>query len=194
MKPILVNMNETNISTDEQPVIGTSSLGPCVGVLIHSKKYKKSIVFHASTEWKPLVLETLIILVENQIISAENFDKALKTFELFEKYDLYHYNADLKEQLIAKKGLNITDVDETLEVTIIPGYYQNHYDVAKNIASIFSSLNPLTNIRTNPIPKKAVRTRMVDNMGSHEFFFNSQTGKFVTEKVLDSTDIKKYRL
>jgi hypothetical protein len=185
---------ETNISTDEQPIIGTSSLGPCVGVLIYSKKHKKSIVFHASTEWKPLILETLIILAENHIISAENFDKALKTFELFEKYDLYHYNADLKEHLIAQNGLNITDVEESLEVTIIPGYYQNHYDVAKNITSIFSSLNPLSKIRTNPIPKKAVRIRMVGNLGSHEFFFNSQTGKFVTEKVLDLTNIKNYRL
>ena len=40
MEKIRVGMNETNISTNEIPIIGTDSLGPCVGVLIYSKKNK----------------------------------------------------------------------------------------------------------------------------------------------------------
>ena len=56
MKKIRVGMSEADISTNEIPVIGTDSLGPCVGVLIHSKKHKKSVVLHASTEWKEPVI------------------------------------------------------------------------------------------------------------------------------------------
>ena len=40
MKPIVVGMNKANISTDEQPIIGTSALGPCVGGIIYSKKHE----------------------------------------------------------------------------------------------------------------------------------------------------------
>ena len=46
MEKIRVEMNEVNISTEEIPVIGTEALGPCVGVLIHSKNNKKSVVIH----------------------------------------------------------------------------------------------------------------------------------------------------
>ena len=39
MEKIRVGINKADISTEEIPVIGTDALGPCVGVLIHSKKH-----------------------------------------------------------------------------------------------------------------------------------------------------------
>lgn len=196
MKPIVVRMNEANISTKEQPVIGTEALGPCVGVLIYSKKHKKALVFHTSTEWQPLVIESLIILADNHLISVENFSKALDNLQLHNQYNLFDFDRKTKQAILVKKGLsfNENEVDETLEVTIIPGYYQDNYDVALNMTKYFLTLEPLFTVRRNQLPKKAVRTRMLENLGSHEFFFNSETGQFVTEKVKEKIDSKGYRL
>jgi len=189
-------MNEVNISTEEQPIIGTDSLGPCVGVLIYSKKFKKSIVFHASTNWQSLIIETLIIMAENNLISVENFNKSIENFELHEKYDLYSFDNITKKSILSKKGLLITGVGkgDDLEVTVIPGYYPDNYQIATNITKFFLTLSPMITIRKNELPKKAVRTRMYDDLGSHEFFFDSSTGKFVTEKIKNSIDSKRYRL
>lgn len=194
MKPIVVGMNEVNISTEEQPIIGTNALGPCVGVLIHSQKQQKSVVFHTSVDWQPLVVESLIMLAESGLISPENFDKAIKSLNLHEKYRLYEFDSQLKNKLLTKKGLCISEVEETLEVTIIPGYYPDNYHVALNMTKFFASLYPLAKIRMNPLPKKAVRTQMVEKMGSHEFFFDSKSGKFVTEKVVEQGNNITYRI
>lgn len=196
MEPIIVRMNEANISTKEQPIIGTEALGPCVGVLIYSKKHKKSVVIHTSTEWQPLVVEALIILADNHLISGENFSKALDNLQLHNQFNLFDFDRKTKQEILTKKGLNISknEVDETLEVTIIPGYYPDHYDVALNMTKFFLTLEPLFTVRRNELPKKAVRTRMFEDLGSHEFFFDSSTGKFVTEKVKDKIDSKGYRL
>lgn len=194
MKPIVVGMNEVNISTEEQSVIGTNSLGPCVGVLIYSPKHQKSVVFHTSVEWQPLVVEALILLAENGLIDPKNFDKCIGTLNLYEKYRLYDFDNQMKNKLLNKQGLCISEVEETLEVTIIPGYYPDNYRVALNMTKFFSSLFPLAKIRMNPLPKKAVRTRMVEKMGSHEFFFDSKSGKFVTDKILEQHEEKTYRV
>ena len=196
MNPIVVRMNEANISTKEQPVIGTDALGPCVGVLIYSKKHKKSVVFHTSTDWQPLVVESLIILADNNLISGENFSKAVSNLQLHNQFNLFDFDRKTKQEILTKKGLNIDEkeIEETLEVTIIPGYYKDNYNVALNMTKFFLTLEPLFTVRRNELPKKAVRIRMFEDLGSHEFFFNSETGKFVTEKVIDKMDSKGYRL
>lgn len=196
MKPIVVRMNEVNISTPEQPVIGTQALGPCVGVLIHSKKHQKTVVSHVSTEWQPLLVEILIVLAENKLISVEHFNKAIDTLQLHNQYNLFDFDQKTKQAIIAKKGLSINnlDKDDELEVTIIPGYSKEHYDVVLNMTKFFLSLRPLFTIRRSELPKKAVRVRMFKDLGSHEFFFDSSTGKFVTEKIKDNVDSKEYRL
>ncbi len=194
MNPIIVRMNEVGISTDTQPIIGTQALGPCVGVLIHSKNQKKSVVLHASSDWKQLIVETLIVLVESKLISIENFNKALENLYLHDQFNLYDFDSKIKKAILTKKGLNITKVEETLEVTIIPGYYQDNYEVAINLAKYFMSLSPLVKVKSDQLPKKAVRTVMFDDLGSHEFFYDSQNSKFVTEKVKDIVDSKGYRL
>lgn len=196
MKPIIVRMNEVGISTKEQPIIGTEALGPCIGGLIYSKKHKKSVVFHASSDWKQLILEVLIVLAENGLISPENFSKSVEIFELYEKYDLYNFDNKTKKAILTKKGLNISkkETEESLQITIIPGYYQDHYNVATNIKKFFSSLEPMIALRHNELPKKAIRTRMFDDLGSHEFYFDSLEEKFVTEKIKNNIDSKEYRL
>ena len=185
MEKIRVGMNKADISTEEIPVIGTDALGPCVGVLIHSKKHKKSVVIHASTEWKEPVVQALVLLAENNIISYDNLRKSIETWYLYDKYNLYDFDIKTKQEILTKAGLDISPVDESLEVTIIPGYYQDNYNVAINMAKFFISLNPLTTVKRGPLPKKAVRTRMFKDLGSHEFYYNSETGKYVTEQIKD---------
>jgi hypothetical protein len=196
MKKIRVGMNEADISTEETPIIGTDALGPCVGVLIYSPKHQKSVVIHASTEWKEAVVQALILLAENEIISFENLNKSIESLYLHDKYSLYEFDSKTKSAILEKQGLKISSVkpEDKIIVTIIPGYYQDNYDVAVNITKFFMSLNPLTILNKGPLPKKAVRTVMFEDLGSHEFYFNSKTGKFITEKIKDQTDSKGYRL
>lgn len=194
MNKIRVSINEANISTSEIPVIGTDSLCSCVGVLIYSKKHKKSIVIHTSTDWKEPVIQSLILLAENEMVSFENINKVIECQQLHEKYDLYDFEPKIKKEILTKAGVNITQVEDTLEVTVIPGYYPDHYNVAINLIKFFSSLSPLFDVRTESLPKNAVRTVMFDDVGSHEFYFNSNTGKFVTEQVKDKINPQRYRL
>lgn len=194
MEKIRVGMNEANISSKEVPIIGTDSLGPCIGVLIHSKKHKKAVVFHTSTEWKELVVQSLILLAESEIISYDNLNKAIESLFLHDKYNLYGFDQKTKQEILTKKGLNITKTEEQLELTIIPGFYQSNYNTALEMTKFFMSLKPLFIIKRNELPKNAIRTVMFDDLGSHEFYFNAATGKFVTNQVKDKIDSKGYRL
>lgn len=196
MKPIIVGMDEVGISTQEQPIIGTIGLGPCVGVLIYSKKQKQSVVIHASTEWEPVIEEALIVLASNELISVDSFSKAVEILHLHKRYDLYNYDNEFKQKIIDSQGLTLTKIDpsDKLEVTIIPGYYQDNYNVAINIEKYFNSLEHIFKFRTSLLPKRAIRTFMVGDLGSHDFFFDSSTGRFVTDKIKDYIDINEYRL
>ena len=192
--PITVGMNEVNISTQEQPIIGTQSLGPCVGVLIYSKKLKRAVVLHISTEWKDLLLQCFMVLADNKLISDENYHKAIKNLYLHEKYSLYDIDLTTKRKMITKSGLNITDAEDTLEVTIIPGYYKDNYNVAINITKFLMTLEPLVKVQRDILPKTAVRTVMIKDLGSREFYFNASTGKFVTTQIKNNTSTSAYRL
>ena len=109
MEKIRVGMNKADISTEEIPVIGTDALGPCVGVLIHSKKHKKSVVIHASTEWKEPVVQALVLLAENNIISYDNLRKSIETLYLYDKYNLYDFDIKTKQEILTK----CPDISET---------------------------------------------------------------------------------
>lgn len=193
MKPIVVGINEVNISTEEQPVIGTDSLGSCVGVLIYSEKYQKSVVFHTSTNWQKLAVDALIILADNKLISEKNLGTSIDILNLYEEYNMYDFENELKNKLLEQQGLKITDVDNSLELIIIPGYYKDHYRVTTNMMKYFSSLFPLLKVKISSLQKKAIRTRMVEDLGSHEFFFDSKTGEFVTDKIHEPNNYKNTR-
>lgn len=190
MKPIVVGINEVNISTEEQPVIGTDSLGSCVGVLIYSEKYQKSVVFHTSTNWQKLVVDALIILADNKLISEKNLDNSIGILNLYEQYNMYDFENEMKNKLIEQENLKITEVDNTLEVTVIPGYYKDHYRVTINMIQYFSSLFPLLKVKPSSLSKNGIRIRMVEDLGSHEFFFDSKTGEFVTDKIHEPNNYK----
>ena len=196
MNKIVVNMNRIGISSEETPIIGTTGLGPCVGVLLHSKSKKKALVAHLSTNWKYPIFEMLVELAENQLISIENFKKCTTIFELFEKYDFYDVNHDLLKKFIKKLDLEleVSSEEDVLEIVVIPGYYPDNYNIAKSIKILFESFKPLIRIRTTDLPKKAIRVTIQDGVGSNEFFFDANTNKFVTEKVAEKEDPKGFRL
>ena len=61
----LVTMNEVDISTEENPIIGTQALSTCVGMLLYSEVKKKAIVAHFSVEWESLVVPMLELIFDN---------------------------------------------------------------------------------------------------------------------------------
>ena len=76
-KYINVHMNDIQISTNDKPIIGTGSLGPCMGFILHSKDKKRAIVGHIScsqlldnNNLEKLRLQILKIIIENELINS----------------------------------------------------------------------------------------------------------------------------
>lgn len=54
-----VDMNEVDISSEEYPIIGTSALATCFGILLYDKVRKIAIVGHSTSDWIPVILKIL---------------------------------------------------------------------------------------------------------------------------------------
>jgi hypothetical protein len=65
---------------------------------------------------------------------------------------------------------------------IIPGYYQEHYDTIDLIKKHMTDFTPFD---LSQITENAIRCNY--EATSHEFAFDSSTGKFITDKVLFGT-------
>lgn len=180
-----VSMDEVSISSDEQPIIGTGALGPCVGVLIYNKNKKRAIVLHISYDWEKLIKETLFILLENDLISEENCIKIFNILTLYPKYDLFTFDDETIRQIIEKKNLTIRNNsnNDNFEVTIIPGYSQDNYNIAKNLKKFFQNIPQLFQINNQKLPQNAIKIQMHKDLRAHEFYFDASTGKFVTDKI-----------
>lgn len=180
-----VGMDEVSISSDEQPIIGTGALGPCVGVLIYNKNKKRAIVLHISYDWEKLIKETLFIMLENDLISEENCIKIFKTLTLCPKYDLLTFNDEGIQKLIEKENSTISPnlKNDIFEVTIIPGCYKNNCDIAENLRIFFRNIPQLFQINNQKLPQNAVSTQIHKDLEGNEFFFDASTGKFVTDKI-----------
>lgn len=66
-KCILVNIDEINISTTEKPIIGTTALATCVGVLLYSEKHKRAIVAHVADQLENIIIKSIKLIGKNKL-------------------------------------------------------------------------------------------------------------------------------
>ena len=88
-KTIIVGMDEVDISTEEKPIIGTDSLGPCVGLLLYCPGKKRAAVVHAPADWKHLIPQIFFLLHDNGIITSEQYKNC---DEIYIHHKIYHFH------------------------------------------------------------------------------------------------------
>lgn len=111
----IVGIDKSEISTLENPIIGTVGLATCVGVLLYSEEHKKAIVSHVSMDCIGVVEQTL---------------------ELIDKYKLA--SSPLKYVIIPgyyENGYHIEKVLESM-YSSCPGYFKPYRDNLKNIVGV----------------------------------------------------------
>ncbi|MBQ6841140.1 MAG: hypothetical protein IJO63_03395 [Bacilli bacterium] len=69
-KTMLASMDEIVISTEECPIVGTSSLATCVGVLVYSEAHKKAIACHASGNPVAIVNAIIDLAIKNNLMDS----------------------------------------------------------------------------------------------------------------------------
>jgi len=91
-------------------------------------------------------------------------------------------------ELIFENGLN--DEDYKIKYKIIPGYYEEHYQVKSSLEKVCMSLYPtFIPFDENEIPSNAIEKD--GELPAYRFAFDASTGKFVTDKVLYGMDYLK---
>lgn len=66
-KLTIVGMDDVQISTLDKHIIGTYALATCTGVLIYSKKEKRAIVAHISSNYESTLNKIFKLIVENKL-------------------------------------------------------------------------------------------------------------------------------
>lgn len=182
---ILVGMNEAEVSTIKQPYIGTTALATCVGLIIYNRQTKQALVSHLSVEWKYVIEEILIKLLENNFISEEEYIKLKGIFSLYEKYffDIPNMDENLKIGLINKYNFSLKERDEQekLEFLIIPGYYKNNYNICEEMTDFFLSLQSVFSHFKGKTHKNDINHN--EMITSNEFVFDSLSGTFITNQI-----------
>lgn len=188
-----VSMNEIKVSTLEQPIIGTSALATCVGFLAYSQKTKKALVVHFAPDGKFLIPEVFVELNKNNMITNEEYNMCIKLSTLFDEYELYEYNASLREQFAIRENNKIAErIDEDkIEIKIIPGYMPNSTNIEQHLETLFSSINTIFKINKNQLSKNAVKTEMItSNEGGNCFYFDASIGQYITNKILTNSNLE----
>lgn len=191
-KVIEVNMNGIECSTEEYPIIGTTALATCVGFLAYDANQKKAMVSHLAPSDRTYIVELLKKMNEEQFISDIEYKQCMKILLLFNEYDLFEFNASLKEQLKKMDEYKIPERknEEKIEIRIIDGFYKNHTNNSKHILDFFSYLNSIFYVNKNILSKKDVSTEMISKTeGFKSFYFNALNGQFVTQEVLKTNSI-----
>ncbi len=171
-KFINVYMNETKISTNDKPIIGTGGLQTCIGFILYNKDIKKAIVGHVSTS--KLINDDGLEEIRKQIktIVDENKLNGL-TFDLMlveggEKYKRPVYNWDLKTLNLEKTRYSVFEI---LEETL------------KNLGVInIGTINK--NFSLYDVEIVGINT----NEPSKRFAFNANTGKFLTSYIFSGDE------
>lgn len=181
---LLVKSNEINISSEDYPVIGTHSLGPCMAFILYNIEYKKAIVGHIPKDkvinnmyLDEIRLELYRILLENKLINSpfelSLIDGAYKSeqeylfheFEILKNSTKTKFNPiDILEENIKKvKNLKISSINKT-----------NFPNDAFQIVDEYNNLN-----------YKEGATL------SKQFAFDASIGKFVTNEYFITNDMPK---
>ena len=85
-KFILVDMKDAKISTEDKPIIGTSSLATCIGVLLYSEQKKRAIVAHVAPDQMEITTKIAKLMIDNDLV-----DSPIK-YKIIPGYYEEHYN------------------------------------------------------------------------------------------------------
>ncbi len=153
-KTILVSMNEINISTDKSPIIATSSLATCIGILLYNEKQKKAMIYHVTANQNGNYEEQAIKIYSELILFLfnNNLEEEMMKYMIIPGAYSYYYNIQTPNQ-VANELLKIFDIES----------------------------KKFTKFESNEIPIDAIRLHKETK--SLEFAFNAYNGKFVTSKL-----------
>lgn len=185
---IYVNMDDIQITTNNKPIIGTCSLGPCMGFIMYSKENKKAIVGHISS---------------SQLLDDNSLEKLkLKISKIIIQNDLTNSSFDIMLIEGAQKSIYYK---EWYELGILQNQEKKTYSLFEILEKV---LTLLPHIKINSINKsnfKIEDIQIVDiegnlcdesnNEASKQFAFNANTGKFITNDVFilpEKKETKKY--
>ena len=129
---------------------------------------------------------------EDNFINDIEYQKCMKILIFFEKYDLFEFNASLKEQLkrIDEYKIPERNKEDKIEIRIIDGYYPNSTNISKHLSDFFLYLNSISYVNKGVLSKQDVSIDKISSKeGYKNFYFDASRGQFVTQKVLNSETI-----
>lgn len=145
---------------------------------------------------KELLTKNFMIIDANEVGISTEEKNIIGTQNLSTSVGILIYSEKHKKAIVAHITDNIINSintiieiistnnlqDEPLKYKIIEGYYYNNYQLKERIKKILSSLNPLL----IPFDKEYIDKNEINinlKLKTHEFAFDSLTGKFVSSKV-----------
>lgn len=68
---LLVGMSKAEISSEEQPIIGTVALATCVGLILYSEEHKKAIVAHVAPGQTDIISQIVDLIIQNDLVETK---------------------------------------------------------------------------------------------------------------------------
>lgn len=174
-KFIMVGMGQVDISTDEKYIIGTQSLSPCIGFILHSKDMEKAIVGHVSCSQ----------LTDNDKVK----DLSFQISELLDQSSLNGVSLDLK---IIEGAYPSQIFVYSHELDILDIFGKNQYTLPEVLEEVVKKTNGV-NINNTAFYQETHSTNEVQVVDYYEgyghgdkskqFAFDAKSGTFVTDKV-----------
>lgn len=131
-----------------------------------------------STEEKPIIGTQALATCVGLILYSEKHKKAIVA-HISSSHEHIFYNIFY---LIFTNKLE----DSIIKYGIIPGYYEEHYNVVKDLKTFFNNYPELF---VSFSSDELIKCFNIDKETfSKEFAFDSRSGKFVTDKVLFGTE------
>lgn len=124
---------------------------------------------------------------ENQIIGTQALATcvAILLYSETKKKAIVSHVASNLDEIITKILKLIVEHkmhNDIIKYKIIPGYYDNHYNIKDILENFFSSIPDMfIPLDDNDFPNNPYQVDM--DTKSHEFAFDAYSGKFVTDKV-----------
>ncbi len=177
-----VPMNGVDVSTNNSPIIGTTSLGPCIGLLIYDRENKKALVSHLSANWDNYFINIIEQLLNNELLNEDEIAILLILHETFTKYMLYDYFDEKLVTMFMEKYKNYTNRLNKLEIYFIEGSIKSEYNTIEKLTNLFNSLNGIFTVRKTPL-HASITHKEPGIEPYNEFIFDSRTGEFITTEI-----------